>query len=57
MRERDEQQTGYNIPSSLASTSVIRAVHFQNMNLAAVLIPPSLPRFSSYAQGEQLRRQ
>ena len=41
-RERDEPQAGYNVLSSLASTSVIRAEHFQNMNLAAVLIPPSL---------------
>jgi hypothetical protein len=40
--ERDKPQADYNALSSLASTSVIRAVHFQNMNLAAVLIPPSL---------------
>ena len=41
-RERDQPQAGYNVLSSLATTSVIRVVHFQNMNLAAVLIPPSL---------------
>jgi len=39
---RDEAQTGYNAPSSHASGSILRAVPLQNMNLAAVLIPPSL---------------
>jgi diguanylate cyclase (GGDEF)-like protein/PAS domain S-box-containing protein len=40
--EREEPQTGYNGLSSLASSSAIHAVDFENMNLAAVLIPPSL---------------
>jgi hypothetical protein len=40
--EGDATQAHNNLLSSLASTSVTRTVHRQNMNLAAVLIPPSL---------------
>src|ERR1019366_8457203 len=41
-RERGEPRAVYNALSSLATTSVPRATYFQNMNLAALLIPPSL---------------
>jgi len=40
--ERDAPQVVCGVPSRLASASVLRTPKFENMNLAALLIPPSL---------------